>query len=62
VEALSTPGETVAGRNPAVFLMNVCAIVVSGLDWNVNEYLKGRPFKVSPAFNEGQKPNKDSPE
>jgi hypothetical protein len=31
-EAFSTPDENVAGRNPAVFLMDVCAIVVSGLD------------------------------
>ena len=47
---------------PRFILVNVCAIIVSGLDWNVNYYLMGMPFKARPAFSKGQKPNKDSSE
>jgi hypothetical protein len=47
---------------PRLILVNVCAIAVSGMGWNVNHYLKGRPFKARPAYSRGQKPNQDSSE
>ena len=41
--------------------MGVCALVVSGLDFDVDRYLKGGPFKAISVFRKGQIPHKDNP-
>ena len=52
--------KTSLAKAPRLITVNLCAIAVSGMDWNLNYYLKGTPFKARQAFSRGQKPNKDS--
>ena len=54
--------KTPLAKAPRLITVNLCAIAVSGMDWNLNYYLKGTPFKARQAFSRGQKPNKDSSE
>lgn len=42
--------------------MGVCAFVASGLNFDVDRYLKGSPFKAISVFRKGQIPAKDNPE
>ena len=42
--------------------MGVCAFVASGLNFDVDRYLKGSPFKAMSVFRKGQLPPKDNPQ
>ena len=42
--------------------MGVCAFVASGLDFDVDEYLRDSPFKPVSVFEKGSVPAKDNPE
>ena len=41
--------------------MGVCVFVASGLDFDVDKYLKGDPFKTMVRFRKGDVPTKDNP-
>ena len=45
-----------------LLFMGVCAFVASGLNFDVDRYLKGSPFKAISVFRKGQIPAKDNPE
>ena len=45
-----------------LLFMGVCAFVASGLNFDVDRYLQGSPFKARNTFRKGQIPPKDNPE
>ena len=42
--------------------MGVCVFVASGLNFDVDAYLKGSPFKPTAVFRKGQVPSRGNPE
>ena len=42
--------------------MGVCVLVASGVDFDVDEYLRDTPFKPQHIYRKGEIPSKDNPE